>query len=302
VAERELATVGKRSRFYAAALYLRGVIQAKSGRLRSAVRAFCAIVDTPDQDKFTFYVDDRYYRIKDLARLGLGRLAHEESRYNDAYYHYFQIPDDSARLPEALFEAAWSMYARGEDETARGLLEELARRFRAHPIAPEAALLRAHADLRSCAFDGAQRGFDGVVADFEPLRDEAEELLRDPRRAQPSSGACSRREAVAEIGQTTTAGATLEDRLLGFTRVDPRFVRLHEPSAACARRWAMPIGWPTSGVSSASGWAAAPATSRVCPAPTAAPRRARSWPRPRRWSVWPRTSWPAWSAPHVTRA
>jgi len=36
----------------------------------------CEIAATPDDDKFTFVVDERYFTIKDLARLGLGRLAH----------------------------------------------------------------------------------------------------------------------------------------------------------------------------------------------------------------------------------
>jgi hypothetical protein len=108
-AERELAQVGKRSRLYSSAMYLRGVLAVRQGRLKDAVAAFCAISQTPDDDKVTFAIDDRYFGLKDLARLGAGRVAHEEKRYDDAYYHYFQVPDDSDRLPEALFEAAWSM-------------------------------------------------------------------------------------------------------------------------------------------------------------------------------------------------
>ena len=227
-AETVLSQVGKRSRFYAASLYLRGVAQARRGQFKAASKAFCEIVDTPDKNTFTFYVDDRYFKVKDLARLALGRLAHEESRYDDAYYHYFQIPDDSQRLPEALFEAAWSMYARGEDETARDLLDELVKQFPNSPIMPDASLLRAHADLRSCAFDDAQTGFDSVVATFEPLRDQADEMLRDPKRARAFLDKILEREATGEIGFTAKAKGTLEDRLLGFVRIDPRFTRLHE--------------------------------------------------------------------------
>ncbi len=227
-AETVLSQVGKRSRFYAASLYLRGVAQARRGQFKAASKAFCEIVDTPDKNTFTFYVDDRYFKVKDLARLALGRLAHEESRYDDAYYHYFQIPDDSQRLPEALFEAAWSMYARGEDETARDLLDELVKQYPNSPILPDASLLRAHADLRSCAFDDAQKGFDGVVATFEPLRDQADEMLRDPKRARAFLDKILEREATGEIGFTAKAKGTLEDRLLGFVRIDPRFTRLHE--------------------------------------------------------------------------
>ena len=74
------------------------MIRARRGEYKGSAEAMCEIAATPDNDKFTFVVDDRYFTVKDLARLGLGRLAHEHGEYDDAYYHYFQIPDDS-RLP-----------------------------------------------------------------------------------------------------------------------------------------------------------------------------------------------------------
>ena len=95
-----------------------------------------------------FVVDERYFTIKDLARLGLGRIAHEQGEYDDAYYHYFQIPDDSAYLPDALFEASWSMYQKRELATARDLVHEFLATFPSSPLWPEASLLAGYVGRR----------------------------------------------------------------------------------------------------------------------------------------------------------
>jgi tetratricopeptide (TPR) repeat protein len=102
-AEGQLATITKKSRLYSSAVYLRGVIAARKGQWQRSAAAMCEIAATPDDDRFSFVVDDRYFTVKDLARLGLGRLAHEQAEFDDAYYHYFQIPEDSTYLSEALF-------------------------------------------------------------------------------------------------------------------------------------------------------------------------------------------------------
>src|SRR5262249_12044236 len=143
---------------------------------------FCEIAATPDNDRFTFVVDDRYFTIKDLARLGLGRIAHEVGNYDDAYYHYFQIPDDSDKLPQALFEAAWSMYQKRELDTARDLVAELRKSFADSPLDPEAGLLAGYIELADCKFDDAQRDYDRLVADLGPVVAELDRIRKDPDR------------------------------------------------------------------------------------------------------------------------
>ena len=51
--------------------------------------------------RYSFFVDGRFFEVQDLARLGLGRVAHERLRRDDAFYYYFQVPQDSPRLSEA---------------------------------------------------------------------------------------------------------------------------------------------------------------------------------------------------------
>src|SRR5580765_5377517 len=176
-AESLLSGVDRQSRFYAAALYFRGLIHARRGHLASARRSMCEIVEQVDQDHFTFFIDGRYYGIKDLAYLALGRIAHEQEKYDDAYYFYFRVPQDSERLPDALFEASWSMFQAGEYEAANAFLEEFDRSFGKTPLAPDVMLLHAMIDLKSCRFDDVRTTLDKLGKTYAPLKERVAVLL-----------------------------------------------------------------------------------------------------------------------------
>jgi TolA-binding protein len=237
-AEKELGQVGRKSRLFSSAIYLRGVIRAREGKYTDATEAFCEIAQAGDGDRFTFFIDDRYYALKDLARLGMGRIAHEEGRFDDAYYHYFQIPDDSERLAEALFESAWSMYQKRELRTARVLVEELEKTFPTSPLLPEAGLLAGYIELADCRFEAARKRFDAVVADVKPLLGvvvEAQgagsirrELLTKALERQPRQW---KRGAQIDPAPLTK---TPQDRVLAMLRLDPRLVRLNDAAAGLA--------------------------------------------------------------------
>ena len=64
--------VDRQSRFHASALYFRGLIAARQQRFAMARRNLCEIVEQADKDRFSFFIDGRYYAIKDLAYLALG--------------------------------------------------------------------------------------------------------------------------------------------------------------------------------------------------------------------------------------
>ncbi|WP_428261828.1 hypothetical protein [Haliangium sp.] len=254
-----LAEVDEKSRLYSSSVYLRGVIRTRQGQFEQAAEALCKVADLPDDDPMAFVVDDRYYTIKDLARLGLGRIAHEQGEYDDAYYHYFQIPDDSDRLPEALFEAAWSMYQKRDLDAARDLLDELFAAFPGAPQIPEARLLAGYIELADCRFDDAQAYYDRVVNELQPVVDEIERIRRDParrrllfdraierwraERADPTRSVAARAPASSVAGGDASgegsgedegAEATVADapppadQVLAYLRLDPKFLRLHE--------------------------------------------------------------------------
>ena len=237
-AEGELVQLSRKSRLYSSALYLRGLIRTRRGELGGAAEALCEIADTPDTDKFTFVVDDRYFTIKDLARLGLGRLAHEHGDYDDAYYHYFQIPDDSDRLPEALFEAAWSMYQKRELGTSRDLTAELLKDFPDSPLNPEARLLAGYVELADCEFDAAQRRYDRLVAELGPVGAEMDRIRKDRGlRSMLFDRALARwrAEKAAPDERVRVRLDTPADRVLALLRLDPEFVRLHDAVSGIRR-------------------------------------------------------------------
>jgi tetratricopeptide (TPR) repeat protein len=68
-AEAQFQQVDRQSRFYAAALYFRGLAHARKGHFAAARRSLCEIVEQVDQSRFTFFIDGRYFAIKDLAYL-----------------------------------------------------------------------------------------------------------------------------------------------------------------------------------------------------------------------------------------
>lgn len=250
-AETDLETISKKSRLYSSALYVRALIRTRQGKLVDAAAALCEIADQPDDDRFTFVVDDRYFTIKDLARLGLGRIAHERAEYDDAYYHYFQIPDDSDKLPEALFEAAWSMYQKRELATSRDLVRELLRQFPTAPVWPEASLLGGYVELADCEFDDSQRYYDRLITRLVPIVRDMDAIRKNPHRRRDlfasalgrwrdertvsSDGSDDDVDADPARPAATRAATSTRDEILGLLRLDPGFVRLHDALAGMAR-------------------------------------------------------------------
>jgi hypothetical protein len=216
-----LGRVGKRSRFYANAQYLLGVIAAHERRYAQAEQRFCQVAGPGKADRYGFYVDERYFEVLDLARLALGRTAHERRRGDDAFYYYFQVPQDSPRLGSALFEAAWSSYESDDHDTALDLLEQLEARFPESSYADEAAVLRGYVSLARCDFQHADRNFARFTHVFGPLAAELDRLLDNPVR----------RQSLYEDLLLAEGGARQSDAqrrlLLGLLRVDPEFYRLH---------------------------------------------------------------------------
>jgi tetratricopeptide (TPR) repeat protein len=224
-AESLFAGIDRQSRFYAAALYFRGLIAARRGHLASARTSLCEIVAQVDQDRFTFFIDGRYYGIKDLAYLALGRISHEQERYDDAYYFYFRVPDDSEQLPNALFEASWSMFQAGEYEAAAAFLEEFDRSFSKTPLAPDVLLLQAMIDLKSCEFDRVRVTLDKLVKTYAPLQAQVATLLKDPEKR---AGFYRRLLSKKSIGSP-------RDPIIELLKIDPRFYKFYADIVALDR-------------------------------------------------------------------
>jgi len=216
-AEDELARVTPRSRFYSSAIYLRGVMRVEHRDYKGAADAFCIVADVKDGDTLRFYIDGRYYAVRDLARLALGRVAHEEGRHDDAFYHYFKIPQDSNRLGEALFEAAWTSLQNKQFDLGARLVDEFLKQFGSSPKAAEAKLLYATLQVKTCRFAEAEKGFETFIKSHEPLI-----ALVDRALAEPSL----RETLAAKLLDEKVALGGEEARLAALLDVDSRFFRL----------------------------------------------------------------------------
>ncbi len=193
------AFVTQRSRFWSQATYLQGLLQVESGKLREGENLFCRVADPKRQDKTTpVFADARFFAVRDLARLALGRVAHEQRRFDDARYYYYLVPRDSDRLAEALYESATTRYEKKDYDGARELLDELTGLGIHHRYEDEAHVLDAYIDLARCKFEDADKKLASFVTTYGPVRDAA-------RRIETSDRAMSALLTAARTG--TDAGS-----------------------------------------------------------------------------------------------
>jgi tetratricopeptide (TPR) repeat protein len=205
------ALVTQRSRFWAQATYLSGLIEVERGQLKRAEELLCKVADPKRSAATTpVFADAKFFVVRDLARLGLGRIAHEQGRNDDARYYYYLVPQDSDRLAEALYEAATTRYEKKDYEGAHDLLEELASLGVHNRYEDEAWVLGAWVDLARCRFADADRKLTEFLKRYEPVRDAA-------RRLSESDAATRRLLSAAHTG-SDAAGAEIGG-------VDPNVVR-----------------------------------------------------------------------------
>jgi tetratricopeptide (TPR) repeat protein len=202
----DYATVPQECRFWAQATYLAALIDVEKGDYKDGENLLCKVADPRRSAATTpVFADEKFFAVRDLARLGLGRIAHEQGRNDDARYYYYLVPRDSDRLAEALYEAATTRYEKKDYDGARELLDELAGLGVHHRYQDEAWVLDAWVDLARCRFADADKKLVTFLAHYEPVRDAA-------RRIAQSDGAMLRLLAAvhsgsdaggAEIGGTT---------------------------------------------------------------------------------------------------
>jgi hypothetical protein len=175
------ASVPERSRFWAQATYRAGLLEVEQGRLREGERQFCRVADPKQTPRLAPLVGgNAFFEIRDLSRLALGRVAHEQYRFDDARYYYHLVPGDSERLPEALYESATSRYEAKDYAAARDLLSELSALGGHHAYEDEAYILDAYVDLARCEFPRADVKLRAFLERYEPVLLAARQLSDDP--------------------------------------------------------------------------------------------------------------------------
>jgi hypothetical protein len=174
--------VAPNSRYWAQATYRAGLLEVDQRRFKEGEQLFCRVADPKQTPRLApLFGGNDFFVTRDLSRLALGRIAHEQYRFDDARYYYHLVPNDSERLPEALYEAATSRYEAKDYESAHQLLAELRALDRPHAYADEAWILDAYVDLARCEFPAAAAKLDEFLKRYEPVRDAAHKLASDPR-------------------------------------------------------------------------------------------------------------------------
>jgi tetratricopeptide (TPR) repeat protein len=224
VALAEYAKVKERSRFWAQATYLSGVVEVERKNYKEGERLFCKLADpkkTPK--KAALFGGGDFFRVRDLARLGLGRVAHEQYRFNDARYYYYLVPQDSERLPEALYETATTRYEAKDYDGARQSMDDLNKLQTNHPYEDEAWILDAYIDLAVCHFPQADKKLNEFLKRYEPVRDAARRLATDEQAMKRMT------ETLRTGGDPASAGLGVPDstaRALGsLLRIDSGYGR-----------------------------------------------------------------------------
>jgi tetratricopeptide (TPR) repeat protein len=163
--------------FWSQATYLSALIHVEAGRYKEGEGLLCKLADpTRSASTTPVLADEKFFAIRDLARLGLGRIAHEQGRNDDARYYYYLVPQDSDRLAEALYEAATTRYEKKDYDGARELLDELAALGVHNRYEDEANVLDAWVDLARCRFPDADRKLVDFLKRYEPVRDGARHI------------------------------------------------------------------------------------------------------------------------------
>jgi hypothetical protein len=140
--------VGEKSRFWAQATYLSGVLEVERQNFKRGEQLFCKVADKKQTPKrAALFGGSDFFRVRDLARLGLGRVAHEQYRFDDARYYYYLVPHDSENITEALYETATTRYEAKDYDGARQALDDLKRLKVNHGYEDEAYILDSYVDL-----------------------------------------------------------------------------------------------------------------------------------------------------------
>jgi len=220
----EFAKVTERSRFWAQATYYSGLLEVERGNLKRGEQLFCKVADPKLTPRHApLFGGGDFFRVRDLARLGLGRVAHEQYRFDDAQYYYYLVPRDSPHLPEALYETATTRYEAKDYDGAREYMDELKSLQVSHPYQDEAWLLDAYIDLATCHFPDADAKLAEFLKRYEPVRNAARRLVKDESAMQKLVEAVrlGGDPAVAGIGSSPSTARALGALL----RVDARYNR-----------------------------------------------------------------------------
>jgi tetratricopeptide (TPR) repeat protein len=144
---------------------------APKARYASTIELFKQVTQLPA-------TTDDQRRVVDLAWLAVGRLFYEADQWMEAADGYTHIDRQSSEFGNALFELAWVYVRMGDSEKALRALEVMAIADPNNDHITEGPLLRADLQLRAGKFEKAQKSYELVRDEFDPMRARVDRFLK----------------------------------------------------------------------------------------------------------------------------
>jgi tetratricopeptide (TPR) repeat protein len=148
-----LSRVGRKSRLFAAATYLAGLIHLSNGHPDAAESSFCTLVNPSGGS--TYFLSRNVERIIEQAWLALARIRHDRGDYLRAAETYRRIPSHSVLASRARYELAWSLFRSGQMPDSRNELTRLLNSPVVLDDEPSAKLLLGYTYIKECMFERA---------------------------------------------------------------------------------------------------------------------------------------------------
>ena len=140
-------------------------------RFAAAIEAFRQVTQLPPDTP-------EHQQVINLAWLAIGRLFYEADQWNEAADAYGHVDRGSPQFSTSLYELAW-VYVRLNDTTrASRALEILSLVDPTNSYQAEATLLRADLMLRGGELKSALGLYEGVKAEYDPMRERVDAFLR----------------------------------------------------------------------------------------------------------------------------
>lgn len=141
-----------------------------SANYKQAIETFRAVTEQPPDSP-------EHKHVIDLGWMAIGRLFYEMEQYQQASEAYAKVGRDSPEFDTMLYELAWVYVRLGDVQRADRALEVLMVSDPNSQYIGDGTLLRADLLLRAGAFDRALQLYQGVLAQYDPMRVKVESFL-----------------------------------------------------------------------------------------------------------------------------
>lgn len=165
---------------YLKSKYFEGVIFNRTGKLKSAVKAFGDVVrDAKNVDIYTEQELAEVQALEDLALINVARIYYGIQRFDESSRYYSLVPRSSDYWPQALFEAAWANFMQNDLNLTLGQVLTVHSPFYAEDeFIPEATILRALTFFNLCEYSQVERELLAFEAKAKPMQDELKDFVK----------------------------------------------------------------------------------------------------------------------------